>query len=163
MDASGAASDGSCYYSRLGIRRSASSTEIRAAYRKLALNPTAAGEAKRRFQRIQEAYSVLSDEGKRSLYDAGVFDPFEDDDQDFSDFMKEMISMMDSVRSEKPDSMEDLQRMLAEMIDGGTSSGARRGPSDGAKADTWQFMGEAMKALFCNLFVFEGFVCESVY
>lgn len=25
--------------------------------------------------------AVLSDEGKRSLYDAGVFDPFEDDDQ----------------------------------------------------------------------------------
>ncbi|XP_039136481.1 dnaJ homolog subfamily B member 3 [Dioscorea cayenensis subsp. rotundata] len=142
MESSGAASDGSCYYSRLGIRRSASSAEIRAAYRKLALkwhpdkfakNPTAAVEAKRRFQRIQEAYSVLSDEGKRSLYDAGVFDPFEDDDQDFSDFMKEMISMMDSVRSETPDSIEDLQRMLAEIIDGGTSSGARRGPSDGAK------------------------------
>lgn len=37
MESSGAASDGSCYYSRLGIRRSASSAEIRAAYRKLAL------------------------------------------------------------------------------------------------------------------------------
>ncbi|KAJ0961140.1 hypothetical protein J5N97_000890 [Dioscorea zingiberensis] len=142
MDPAGAAPDGSCYYSRLGIRRSASSSEIRTAYRKLALkwhpdrfarNPSGAVEAKRRFQRIQEAYSVLSDEGKRSLYDAGVFDPFEDDDQDFCDFMQEMISMMNSVKSEKPDSLEDLQRMFAEIVDGDASADARRGPSDGTK------------------------------
>ncbi|KAH7676478.1 DnaJ domain-containing protein [Dioscorea alata] len=82
MDPTGAPSGGSCYYSCLGIRPSASSSEIRAAYRKLALkwhpdrNPNAAGEAKGRFQRIQEAYSVLSDEDKRALYDAGAFDPF---------------------------------------------------------------------------------------
>lgn len=73
------------------------------------------GDAKRRFQRIQEAYSgkctflapsphvgllfvngrqmtpfwglrscvpaVLSDQGKRAMYDAGLYDPLEDDDQ----------------------------------------------------------------------------------
>ena len=76
-----------------------------------ASDPGAAGEAKRRFQRIQEAYSgkalhlplrcfaardliecsvtllsllvdaVLSDKGKRAMYDAGLFDPLDDDDQ----------------------------------------------------------------------------------
>ena len=152
----------SCYYSVLGVRRDASSADIRSAYRKLALvlslpssiatselflffssisvivlmlpwvfsrliclsllkkwhpdrwasNPSVAGEAKRRFQQIQEAYSgfpllfsfnwsrnrefvhhiswicvscgnfaVLSDKGKRSMYDAGFYDPTEEEDQ----------------------------------------------------------------------------------
>ncbi|URD92848.1 DnaJ domain [Musa troglodytarum] len=95
MDASGPGSDGSCYYSLLGIRRNASPSDIRSAYRCLALKwhpdrwakePAAAsGEAKRRFQRIQEAYSVLSDKGKRAMYDAGFYDPLDDDgDQVFS-------------------------------------------------------------------------------
>ncbi|XP_010259397.1 PREDICTED: dnaJ homolog subfamily B member 3 isoform X1 [Nelumbo nucifera] len=119
-------SDGSCYYSVLGIRRDASFSEIRSAYRKLALkwhpdrwtkNPTVAGEAKRRFQQIQEAYSVLSDKGKRSMYDAGLYDPFEEEDEGFSDFMQEMLSMMDNVRAEE-DSFEDLQKMFMEMAGG---------------------------------------------
>lgn len=37
MDASGPGSDGSCYYSLLGIRRNASASDIRSAYRCLAL------------------------------------------------------------------------------------------------------------------------------
>ncbi|XVF57564.1 hypothetical protein PTKIN_Ptkin06aG0215800 [Pterospermum kingtungense] len=82
-----------------------------------ARNPGVAGEAKRRFQQIQEAYSVLSDESKRSMYDAGLYDPLEEDDQDFCDFMKEMISMMNNVKDEG-DSFEDLQRMFADMVGG---------------------------------------------
>ncbi|EHA8590143.1 chaperone protein DnaJ-like [Cocos nucifera] len=153
MDASGAGSDGFCYYSLLGIRWNASSTDIRTAYRKQALKwhpdrwakePTAMGEAKRRFQRIQEAYSVLSDKGRRAMYDAGLYDPLEEHDQDFTDFMQEMLAMMDSVKTEKPDSLEDLQKMLADMVngDGGATgfgaahpNGARRGPS-GASSRT---------------------------
>lgn len=85
-----------------------------------AKNPGVAGEAKRRFQQIQEAYSgnvietciltplnssficyffkaftvygltalklpfdllVLSDENKRSMYDAGLYDPLEEEDE----------------------------------------------------------------------------------
>ncbi|XXG84347.1 hypothetical protein AAC387_Pa10g1881 [Persea americana] len=104
-----AKSDGPCYYSILGIRNNASVSEIRNAYRKLALkwhpdrwmrDPAVVGEAKRRFQQIQEAYSVLSDEGKRAMYDAGMYDPFEEEDEGFSDFMQEMLSMMDHVRAE---------------------------------------------------------------
>ena len=97
MDREGGSNGGSCYYSVLGIRRDASFSDIRTAYRKLAMvkhnllppfsslsvlidfsiltnyvfssiakrwhpdkwarNPATAGEAKRRFQQIQEAYS----------------------------------------------------------------------------------------------------------
>ena len=61
------------YYEVLGIGRNASQDDIRKAYRKLALkfhpdrNPdTAAGE---RFKEVTEAYEVLSNDEKRSLYD----------------------------------------------------------------------------------------------
>ncbi|XWS58118.1 hypothetical protein CRYUN_Cryun08bG0007300 [Craigia yunnanensis] len=126
MDREGGSHGRSCYYSVLGIRKDASFSDIRTAYRKLALkwhpdryarNPGVAGEAKRRFQQIQEAYSVLSDETKRSMYDAGLYDPLEEEDEDFCDFMQEMISMMNNVKDEG-DSFEDLQRMFADMIGG---------------------------------------------
>ncbi|KAH1259255.1 DnaJ subfamily B member 6 [Glycine max] len=145
MDREGGSNAGSCYYSVLGIRRDASFSDIRTAYRKLAmflkffkimfvlrpaekrwhpdkwaLNPATAGEAKRRFQQIQEAYSVLSDQSKRSMYDAGLYDPLEEEDQvrkDFCDFMQEMISMMNNVKDEG-DSLEDLQRMFVDMVGG---------------------------------------------
>ncbi|CAJ1868921.1 unnamed protein product [Sphenostylis stenocarpa] len=126
MDREGGSNGGSCYYSVLGIRRDASFSDIRTAYRKLAMrwhpdkwarNPAIAGEAKRRFQQIQEAYSVLSDQSKRSMYDVGLYDPLEEEDQEFCDFMQEMISMMNNVKDEG-DSMEDLQRMFVEMVGG---------------------------------------------
>ncbi|MBA0737403.1 hypothetical protein Gogos_010870 [Gossypium gossypioides] len=127
MDREGGSHGGSCYYTILGIRKDASFSDIRAAYRKLALkwhpdryvtNPAVAGEAKLRFQQIQEAYSVLSNGSKRSMYDASLYDPLEDDDQDFCDFMQEMISMMNNVKDEG-DSFEDLQKMFADMVGSG--------------------------------------------
>ncbi|KAF4359261.1 hypothetical protein CsatB_030517 [Cannabis sativa] len=126
MDRDGVSNGGSCYYTVLGISKDASHSDIRTAYRKLALKwhpdrwtqkPSVAGEAKRRFQQIQEAYSVLSDQAKRSMYDAGLYDPFKDEDEDFCDFMQEMISMMNNVKDEG-DSFEDLQKMFAEMVGG---------------------------------------------
>jgi curved DNA-binding protein len=61
------------YYSILGVDRSASAEEIQRAYRKLArkYHPdvnTEAG-AEERFKELGEAYAVLKDEKKRSLYD----------------------------------------------------------------------------------------------
>ncbi|GKT24787.1 putative multi-domain containing protein, partial [Aduncisulcus paluster] len=59
------------YYDVLGVSPSATSAEIKKAYRKLALkfhpdrNPSAADK----FQEIAAAYEVLSDEKKRKLYD----------------------------------------------------------------------------------------------
>lgn len=63
-------------------------------------NPSLLGEAKRKFQQIQEAYSVLSDHRKRAMYDAGLYDAFEDEDEDFSDFLMEMVSVVNEVKRE---------------------------------------------------------------
>jgi len=62
------------YYSILGVQPSARESEIRKAFRKLAVryhpdkNPSA--EAKSLFQEINEAYDILSDPGKRAMYDS---------------------------------------------------------------------------------------------
>jgi len=62
------------YYEILGISREASSEEIKKAYRKLALkfhpdrNP-GNKEAEERFKEAAEAYSILIDSEKRSIYD----------------------------------------------------------------------------------------------
>jgi curved DNA-binding protein len=62
------------YYKVLGIEPTASTKDIKAAYRKLArklhpdLNPNDA-EAKKKFQEINEANEVLSDPEKRKKYD----------------------------------------------------------------------------------------------
>lgn len=62
------------YYKMLGINKTASSAEIRSAYRKLArkyhpdLNPDDK-DAKKNFQQINEANEVLSDPEKRKKYD----------------------------------------------------------------------------------------------
>lgn len=63
------------YYEILEIHRSSTDMEIKKAYRKLAMkwhpdkNPDNAEEAAKKFQEIGEAYDVLSDMQKRSVYD----------------------------------------------------------------------------------------------
>lgn len=76
------------YYKLLGVERNASSTDIKKAYRKLAVkyhpdkNPDDK-EAEERFKEISDAYSVLSDDSRRKAYDnpnpfgMGGFNPFE--------------------------------------------------------------------------------------
>lgn len=62
------------YYETLGVARGATEEDVRKAYRKLArkyhpdLNP-GDKSAEERFKNVQEAYDVLSDTNKRSMYD----------------------------------------------------------------------------------------------
>lgn len=82
------------YYDILGISKSASADEIKRAYRKLAhqYHPDKGSGNAEKFKEVNEAYQVLSDEGKRAQYDrfgenyqqasgfgggAGGFNPFD--------------------------------------------------------------------------------------
>ena len=69
------------YYAILGVLPSSSETEIKKAFRKLAVryhpDKNASPEARPLFHEINEAYDVLGDPGKRSLYDARRANPFE--------------------------------------------------------------------------------------
>uniref|UniRef100_A0A803V1P2 DnaJ heat shock protein family (Hsp40) member B8 n=1 Tax=Ficedula albicollis TaxID=59894 RepID=A0A803V1P2_FICAL len=66
------------YYKVLGLQEDASQDDIKKSYHKLALkwhpdkNPKNKEEAEKRFKEIVEAYEILSNPQKRSLYDKSV-------------------------------------------------------------------------------------------
>jgi len=90
------------YYEILGVDKNASNTDIKKAYRKLALkyhpdkNPSK--DAEEKFKEISEAYAVLYDEEKRKMYDmyghAGINQRYSTEDifrgADFSDIFRGM-------------------------------------------------------------------------
>jgi DnaJ-class molecular chaperone len=63
------------YYEILGIEKNATEEDIKKSYRKLAVkwhpdkNPNNKEEAEKKFKELSEAYGVLSDQEKRSIYD----------------------------------------------------------------------------------------------
>ncbi|CAL7942560.1 unnamed protein product [Xylocopa violacea] len=67
------------YYKVLEVQRTATSGDIKKAYRKLALkwhpdkNPENLEEANKRFKEISEAYEVLIDDAKRRTYDQRLY------------------------------------------------------------------------------------------
>ncbi|XP_073292416.1 uncharacterized protein [Primulina huaijiensis] len=96
-------------YGVLELKKECSPAELRNAYKKLALkwhpdrcsalgNSEHVEQAKKKFQAIQEAYSVLSDSDRRFLYDLGIhdFDDHDDENKGMENFLDEMASMMSS-------------------------------------------------------------------
>jgi len=61
------------YYASLGLKKGASSSDIKKSFRALALkyhpDKNSGKDAKAKFQDINEAYEVLSDDGKRAQYE----------------------------------------------------------------------------------------------
>ncbi|WP_157072030.1 DnaJ domain-containing protein, partial [Cupriavidus sp. HPC(L)] len=64
------------HYQTLGVAPTATADEIRQAYRRLAMrwhpdrNPDDPQAAEERFKRLQHAFAVLKDAGRRMAYDA---------------------------------------------------------------------------------------------
>lgn len=114
------------YYEVLGVDRSASADEIKAAYRKLALryhpdrNPGDA-EAEEKFKEASEAYACLSDPEKKAKYDrfGHAGNPFGDG---FSGFGAEGFSGFGDIFSE----------IFGDIFGGGAGRGARRGRQRGS-------------------------------
>lgn len=120
---------GGDFYAVLGLNKECSEAELRNAYKKLAMrwhpdrcsamgNSKFVEEAKKKFQAIQQAYSVLSDANKRFLYDVGVYDSNDDDENGMGDFLSEMAVMMSQNKSTKneEESFEELKELFEEMF-----------------------------------------------
>ncbi|KAK9149269.1 hypothetical protein Scep_008026 [Stephania cephalantha] len=119
------------FYSVLGLEKGCSVPELKNAYKKLALrwhpdrcsasgNSKFVEEAKRKFQAIQEAYSVLSDHNKRFLYDIGIHESDGDEEDGMCDFMEEMAVLMGQTKATNEkrgeESFEELQELFNEMF-----------------------------------------------
>lgn len=93
------------YYEVLGVEKAATPEEIKRSYRKLAIrwhpdkNLNNKEEAEEKFKEISVAYSILSDEKKRSNYDKFGFEAEEfegmGDFADFENLFAEMFGGMD--------------------------------------------------------------------
>lgn len=94
------------YYQTLGILRNSNQDEIKKAYRKLASqhHPDKGGD-KAKFQEIQEAYSVLSDEQKRANYDnpsQQVNNAWDNVPPDFEHFFSQFGGMFGGRPTQRP-------------------------------------------------------------
>lgn len=119
---------GNDFYAVLGLQKDCTAGELKNAYKKLALkwhpdrvsasgDPKHVEEAKKKFQVIQQAYSVLSDANKRLLYDVGVYDSNDDDDEiGMGEFLNEMVSMMNQTECDENENFEELQEFFDQMF-----------------------------------------------
>ncbi|KAL0463482.1 UNVERIFIED_CONTAM: DnaJsubfamily B member 8 [Sesamum latifolium] len=106
------------YYGVLGVSLCSSDEEIRRAYRKLAmqwhpdkwtrtlhllLRPTRSFSKFKKLTQINLVGTVLSDAKRRALYDADLYDPDDDEEDEiegFTDFLQEMRSLVNDARKE---------------------------------------------------------------
>jgi molecular chaperone DnaJ len=132
------------YYKVLGVDRSASSAEIKKAYRKLArkfhpdVNPDNE-KAEEKFKEIQEAYAVLSDADKRKQFDTygrvdGIpdmgFDPFRQASSSWRDAGGVRVDFGDFASG--GGGFQDLGDIFGELFGRGRTSKTRRQPRRGA-------------------------------
>ena len=109
------------YYHILGVPEDVSSEEIKGAFRRLAFehhpdkNPGNERQAEERFKEINEAYSVLGDEGKRREYDAYKKSPFAGAGygRDFRGFQYSQEDIFRNAFSNRA-AFEDLNRMFSQ-------------------------------------------------
>ncbi|CAA2957466.1 Hypothetical predicted protein [Olea europaea subsp. europaea] len=118
------------FYAVLGLKKECTAVELKIAYKKQALkwhpdrcaasgNSKYVEEAKKKFQAIQQAYSVLSDVNKRFLYDVGVYDCHDHEDEaGMGDFLNEMAEMMNQNNSNDNggESLGELQELFDEIF-----------------------------------------------
>ncbi|XP_076926330.1 uncharacterized protein LOC143589456 [Bidens hawaiensis] len=113
------------FYQVLGLNKECTEAELKTAYKKLALkwhpdrcpDSRYLEEAKKKFQDIQEAYSVLSDVNKRFMYDVGAYDS-DDDDDGMADFMSEMAVLMSQNKPNRNgESFEELKDLFEELFE----------------------------------------------
>lgn len=93
------------YYKILGVEKNATEQQIKSAFRKLSMKwhpdmqhgktQKEKDEAKQQFQKIAEAYEVLSDKDKRNAYDNkdNNFNPFGNGGMDIEDFIRRNFKM----------------------------------------------------------------------
>ena len=90
------------YYEVLGVSKNATESEIKAAYRKLAIkyhpdrNPDNA-EAEEKFKEAAEAYDVLHDSQKRQQYDQFGFNAPVEDSEVPEDSVEDSLWMISSL------------------------------------------------------------------
>ncbi|XP_022885584.1 dnaJ homolog subfamily B member 6-like isoform X3 [Olea europaea var. sylvestris] len=118
------------FYAILGLKKECTAVELKIAYKKLALkwhpdrcaasgNSKYVEEAKKKFQAIQQAYSVLSDANKRFLYDVGVYDCNDHEDEaGMGGFLNEMAEIMNQNNSNDNggESLGELQELFDEIF-----------------------------------------------
>jgi molecular chaperone DnaJ len=129
------------YYRELHVSRDAGPEEIRAAFRRLAMrhhpdrNP-GDKSAERKFQRLAEAYDVLSDAEKRAAYDRGGvekvrsspgFRHFSSTDEIFRSFADVIDGMIGERHSGSPQALrgEDYEAEISLTANEATSGGRR--------------------------------------
>ncbi|KAL9247250.1 hypothetical protein vseg_020701 [Gypsophila vaccaria] len=132
MAENGEESNNNDYYGVLGLKKECTQLELKNAYKKLAMrwhpdrctssgNTKFVEEANKKFQAIQSAYAVLSDETKRFLYDVGVYDADDDhNNHGMGEFLDEMATMMceNKPTENGEESFEQLQELFDEMFQG---------------------------------------------
>ena len=122
------------YYEVLGVSKTATDEELKKAYRKLAkqyhpdANPDNKEEAEAKFKELNEAYEVLSDKQKRSMYDQFGHSGPNGYNSDFSGF-----SGFDGFSgfSGFSGSDFDINDIFSSFFGGGSSRATRNGPVRG--------------------------------